>query len=183
MLFDPYAYDLAAAARQLPSPAAAAVAEYLLEVPEEARATLWHGLMQAIEGALDLWERTPPARRSAPPFTIQHTGKPRFNPDHLRRQTLEGWHRLVAIELRLAVQALEALLCAPEGRASDPPRRNGAYQPLLAEQCARVGQPYAELKRRVGALFALHILRWELRLLRYRASPVINDLLFPAAGR
>ncbi|HEY7346845.1 MAG TPA: hypothetical protein VH599_00905 [Ktedonobacterales bacterium] len=174
MSFDPYAFDLSAARQSAPL-AALSLADEFVEVPEEAQTALHRGLTAAIEGALDLWERTPSGHHSAPPpFTIQHAGKPRFNPDHLRRQTLEGWHRLIAIELRLAAQALEAVRCAPE---------NGVYQDLLTEQCTRAGQLYAELKRRAGSVFALLIFQWELRLLRYRASSVINDLLFPAAGR
>ncbi|HEY7356428.1 MAG TPA: hypothetical protein VH590_08170 [Ktedonobacterales bacterium] len=168
MPFDPYAFDLSRAAKQ---PAPAAEADERPAVPEEAQQHLCRALLRAIEQALDLEERVPPGHRSAPPaLPVQHAGKPRFDPDLLAQQTLPGWHRLVAIELRLAVLALEALCCVPEDRA---------YQDLLAEQCARVGQLYHELKRRAGACFALHILRWELRLLRYRASSVINDLLFP----
>ncbi|HLV98809.1 MAG TPA: hypothetical protein VKT82_09055 [Ktedonobacterales bacterium] len=175
MSFDPYAFDLSHAAKPSPPNAAIDLDDELLAVPAEAQRCICRALMQAIEGALDLEDRTPTGHRSPPPvFTVQHAGKPRFNPDDLRQQTLQGWHRLVAIELRLAVLALEALHCLPEDRT---------YQDLLAEQCARVGQLYAELKRRAGSGFALHILRWELRLLRYRDSPIINALLFPAAGR
>jgi hypothetical protein len=175
MPFDPYAFDLAKAATSSAPRPANNLADDLLAVPDEARGSLCRALMQAIEEALDYAERVPVGHRSPPPvLPVQHAGKPRFNPDDLRQQTLPGWHRLAAIELRLAVLALEALRCVPEDRA---------YQDLLAEQCARIGQLYAELKRRVGANFAMHILRWELRLLRYRDSPVINSLLFPAAGR
>ena len=175
MPFDPYAFDLSHAAKQRAARAAINLDDELLSVPEEAQRSIYRALMQAIEEALDLEERTPTGHHSQPPaFPVQHAGKPRFNPDDLRQQTLPGWHRLVAIELRLAVLALEALRCLPEDRT---------YQDLLAEQCARVGQLYAELKRRAGTCFALHILRWELRLLRYRDSPTINALLFPAAGR
>jgi hypothetical protein len=171
MRFDPYTFDLSTAARTSSSSAAAG-ADELPAVPEEARRMLCRALMRAIEHALDLEERVPPGHKPAPPtFTIRHAGKPRFNPDMLRQQKLQGWHRLIAIELWLAVLALEALRCLPEDRA---------YQDLLAEQCARVSQLYNEPKRRAGACFALHILHWELRLLCYRASPAINDLLFPA---
>lgn len=177
MLFDPYAYDLTTSAGpsplpgaglQAPAAAGASLADALLEVPQEAQDVLWQGLVQAVDGALDLWDRTPPARRSAPPFNIQHAGKLHFNPADLRAQTLEGWHRLVGIELRLAAQMLEALILG----------ESEVYRALLAEQCARVGQLYGELKRRAGARFALLILRWEARLLRYRASPVLAPLIY-----
>ena len=118
MLFDPYAYDLAPpgagarAARRERQPRARC-----WRVPEEARALLWRGLREAVEGALDLWEQTPPGDRRVPPsFAVQHAGKPRFDPAHLREQTLAGWHRLLGIELRLAAQALEALIA---GRFAD----------------------------------------------------------------
>jgi hypothetical protein len=173
MSFDPYALDVSTAARRPTTRPAGA--DDLLAVPQEAQRILSRALMRAIEGALDLWERTPAGHRAAlPAFDIQHAGRPRFNPDDLRQQTLEGWHRLVRIELHLAVRVLEAQCSAPE---------DARYQYLLAEQCTRVGQLYNELKRRVGEVFAPHILQWELHLLRYCASSVINELLFPAAGR
>lgn len=168
MLFDPYAYDLATSAPG-PLPGAALAAEALLEVPDEARATLWQGLMDAVGGALDLWEQLPSGvQREPPPFPVQHAGKRRFNPDDLRQQTLAGWHRLAGIELRLAAQALEALALM------DAP----VYREKLAEQCARMGQLYDELKRRAGEWVALALLRWELRLLRYRASPTLASLIY-----
>ncbi len=168
MLFDPYAADLARSARRSPLAGAALAVEEPAALPDEALAVLWQGLMEAVEGACDLWERTPPGHHSPPPlFTVQHAGKPYFNSAALREQTLAGWHRLMGLELRLAVQALEALALA----------ESELYRALLAEQCARVGQLYDELKRRAGA-FALHIFRWEVRLLRYRASPVVAPLIY-----
>ena len=78
-------------------------------------------------------------------------------------------HHLLRLELPQTVDALEALLFA---------HNDETYQPLLGEQCARVGQLYAELKRRAGAVTALLILQGGLRLLRYRASPVLAPLVF-----
>src|SRR5689334_5838943 len=78
-------------------------------------------------------------------------------------------HHLLRLELPQTVDALEALLFA---------HNDETYQPLLGEQCARVGQLYAELKRRAGAVTALLILQGELRLLRYRASPERAPLVF-----
>ena len=96
MLFDPYAYDLARPAQQTALTATRWPPTALLEVPQEARALLWHGLMEAVEGALDLWEQTPPGiGRAVPSFPVQHAGQQRFNPDDLRAQTLAGWHRLI----------------------------------------------------------------------------------------
>ncbi|HEY7358643.1 MAG TPA: hypothetical protein VH590_19310 [Ktedonobacterales bacterium] len=170
MLFDPYAYDLARPAHPALSPfgwASAAAAPPAL--PAEARSTFWQGLRRAVANALDLWERTPPGSRRPPPVLhVQHAGQPQFNPAALRQQTLAGLHQLLSIELRLAAEALEALLLASEATV---------YRALLAEQCGRVGQLYSELARRAGVGAALAILRWELGLLRYRASPVLAPLL------
>ncbi|HLV97247.1 MAG TPA: hypothetical protein VKT82_01100, partial [Ktedonobacterales bacterium] len=47
-----------------------------------------------------------------------------------------------------------------------------------AEQCARVGQLYAEMERRAGGWVAWALLHWELRLLRYRASSVLAPLIY-----
>jgi hypothetical protein len=169
MLFDPYTYDLTSSPRQEGPRQAALAADVLLAVPLAARGVLWAGLTAAVGEALAHWERIPAGGAAEPPtFPIQHAGKRSFNPADLRQQTLAGWHRLTGIELRLGVQALEALLQAdtPLARA------------MLAEQCARVGQLYSELERRAGADIARCILRWELRLLRYRASPVLASLLY-----
>jgi hypothetical protein len=50
------------------------------------------------------------------------------------------------------------------------------FEASLAEECSRVGQLYHEMERRAGAWVAL--LRWELRLLRYRISPVVASLVY-----
>ena len=143
-------------------------AALLLDVPPEARHTLWRGLTRAMEGALWLWEAAPTSRREPPPLALRHLGRPYFNSCALHQQTLEGVHRLLRLELPLTVDVLETLLFASEGDACS----------LLAEQCVRVGQLYAELKRRAGEVMALLILQWELRLLRYRASSVVAPLVF-----
>ena len=85
MLFDPYAHDLATAARQPRLPGDTLTTSALLAVPTEARTLLWHGLTEAVAGALDLWEQTPPGHRGAlPSFSVQHAGKPQFDPAALR---------------------------------------------------------------------------------------------------
>ncbi len=167
MFFDPYRYDLA----HLPqSPADPLAARALLAVPQEARAWLWHGLREAVEGTLALWERTAPGvQHPLPVFTLHHTGQPRFNEADLRRQPLENWHRLLGVELRLAAQTLEALILTNDA---------ATYAPRLAEQCARVGQLYAEMYRRANEWVATALLKWELKLLRYRASPIVGPLVY-----
>jgi hypothetical protein len=125
-------------------------------------------LTRALEGALWLWEDAPTSSRQPPPLALRHLGPPSFNTLDLHRQSLEGIHRLLRLELPLTVDVLEALLWGHDDKA----------HALLAEQCARVGQLYAELKRRAGAAFALLILQDELRLLRYRASSVVAPMVF-----
>jgi hypothetical protein len=168
-IFDPYAYDLNRPALAALPPAEALLGRALLSVPSEARGVLWHGLRNAVEGALDLWERTPPGARHAPHvFTIQHAGRPQFDDAMLRQQTLEGWHRLAGVELRLTAEVLEALIW----------ENTPVHREMLGEQCARVGQLYCELARRAGVGVALSVLKGELRLLRHRASPLLVALIY-----
>ncbi len=167
MLFDPYGYDLSHQQPQPPYDALAADA--LLEVPSKARDVLWRGLIDAVENTLSLWERAPSgAKREPPVFLVQHTGKRRFDEAMLRAQTLAGWHRLMGLELRVAAQALEALI------QHDTPD----HREMLAEQCARVGQLYAEMRRRANEWVARALLTWELRLLRYRDSAAVGPLVY-----
>ncbi len=163
MLFDPYAFDRKTSARRLLLPGATPEDAALLEVPLEARKVLCPGLCDAVEGALDAWERTPPGvKREPPAFLVQHVGRPQFDEAMLRRQPLENWHQLMGLELRLTVEVLEALI------GEDKP----IYHEMLAEQYIRVGQLYREMGRRAGEGVAQATLAWELRLLRYRASAV-----------
>ena len=74
----------------------------------------------------------------------------------------------MGLELRLTVQVLEALV------GEDKP----IYHQMLAEQYTRVGQLYREMERRAGAWMALAQLTWELKLLRYRASPAVGPLVY-----
>lgn len=169
MIFDPYGYERTRAARKREQATDLLAAGALLAVPLEAQETIWRGLRAAVEGTLDLYERTPAGvKRQPPAFTIQHTGQPCFDPAALRYQTLEGWHHLTSLELRLATHVLEALI------QSDTP----THRDMLGEQCARIGQLYSELKRRAGQDMALAILRGELRLLRYRNSPIVGPLIY-----
>ena len=169
MVFDPYGYDLNRPSQPALPPADALLVGALLGVPQEARSLLLDGLRNAVEGALDAWERTPPGVRREPPvFTVQHAGQPRFNPADLRHLTLEDWHRVTGLELRLTVEALEALL------QDDQP----IYREMLAEQCERVCQLFGEMHRRANEWIAQALLKWELKLLRYRASPAVAPLVY-----
>jgi hypothetical protein len=169
MVFNPYAYDLAVARRQPPLPDEALVARVLPQMHPDARRILWRGLVAAAEGALTLWEQSPPGmKREPPPFLVQHVGKPYFNEADLRQQTLDGWHCLMGLELRLAAEALDALILVDADE----------YRPLLAEECVRVGQLYAEMKRRANEWVAQALLAWELHLLRYRGSSTLLALIY-----
>jgi hypothetical protein len=72
---------------------------------------------------------------------------------------LSDWHRFTGLELRLAVEALEALL------QEDQP----IYRQMLAEECERVGQLFSEMQRRANGWIAKALLAWELKLLHYRS--------------
>jgi hypothetical protein len=170
MVFDPYGYDLNHPAHQPVQPSDPLAAGALLDVPLEARDVLWRGLRDAAEGAQTLREQTPPGVAHEPPiFTVQHAGRPQFDDTMLRQQSLENWHRLMGIELRIGAQALEALILTDNIEK---------YGPMLAEQCARVGQLYREMQRRSWEWLAKALLTWELKLLRYRASPVVSPLVY-----
>lgn len=167
-LFDPYGYDLNRPAPRLPLPAVAH-ADALLGIPQATRDIFWRGLSRALEGALALWEQTPPGVKREPPvFPVQHAGRPCFDEAWLRQQSQENWHRLMGLELRITVQALEALVQVEDFR----------YRQMLGEQCTRVGQLHREMERRAGAWVARALLQWELRLLRYRASSVVGPLVY-----
>ena len=146
----------------------------LAGVPTEARTLLWQGMLRAVEPVVWLWEQTPAgARHALPPRVLEHWGD-RFNDAILPRQALEHMRRVWRIEFSVAADVLKALLL--EGSSAD-------YAPLLAACCTRIGQIYSEIKRRCGLVFALLTLRWELKLLSYRGSPVVAPLLFEEVGR
>jgi hypothetical protein len=169
MIFDPYAYDLRRSASMPALAAPGGVAGALPPLSSDALQTIWHGLMQAVEGTLALWEQTPTAtKHELPVFTVQHAGQPLFDPAWLRQQSQANWHRLMGIEARLAAQALEALILDDTQE----------HREMLAEECARIGQLHHEMTRRAGEEIALPILRFELRVLRYRASPTLAPLIY-----
>ena len=178
MLFDPYAYDLAATARQ-PRAGTRAVSDLLtttalLTVPLEARTLLWQGLLHAVDPAIWVWEQTPPGtRHTLPPRALEHFGQ-RLNDAVFPRQPMEPMRRVWRIEITLGADLVEALVLGGS---------SATYAPLLAACCTRIGQVYSEIKRRGGSLFALLMLRWELKLLGYRGSAVLAPLLFEEVGR
>lgn len=146
----------------------------LAGIPAEARALLWQGMLRAVEPAVWLCEQTPPGTRHAlPPRVLAHWGE-RFNAALLPRQTWAHMRRVWRIEFAVAADALEALLLDGD---------ETGYAPLLAACCTRIGQIYSEIKRRCGLLFALLLLRWELKLLGYRGSQAVAPLLFEEEGR
>ena len=151
-----------------------ALRDPLAGVPAEARTLLWQGFIRALDPVVWVWEQTPAgARHALPPRILEHFGE-RFNDAALPRQPMENMRRLWRIEITLAADLLEAQIL--DGA-------NDAYAPLLTACCTRIGQLYGEIKRRCGRLFAVLTLRWELRLLRNRGSPVVAPLLFEEVSR
>lgn len=140
----------------------------MADVPAEARSWFWRRLTQAIDD--DLWDDPEgPITVSGPPtLSVPLLGHPPYDDALLRPLTLEGIRRIARLEGRLALECLEAWLSAPPG---------ADYFALLREHCARLGQLYGELRRRLGVTIALLLLDWELRLLRYRHSGAVIPLI------
>ncbi|HEU5200809.1 MAG TPA: hypothetical protein VFU32_14315 [Ktedonobacterales bacterium] len=152
----------------------AAFGDPLAGVPVEARTLLWQGMLKAVEPVVWLCEQTPPGTSHAlPPRVLEHCGE-RFNDALLPRQRWEHMRRVWRIEFSITADVLEALLL--DGDEAE-------YAPLLAACCTRIGQIYNEIKRRCGVLFALLLLRWEVKLLGYRGSLVVAPLLFEEEGK
>jgi hypothetical protein len=150
---------------------AAAERDPLLGIDQEVRDVFWQGLIRALEPALWLVEQTPlGTRHPLPQRVLEHLGD-RLNARWLRKLAREHLRRLLKIEVGVTLEVLETLLLDSTG--------DGSHAPLAAA-CTRVGQVYAELKRRHGMLLAYSLLRWELRLLTYRASPAAAALAFKA---
>ena len=165
--------------------------ETLLDgVDPDARPALWKGLVKALEASEPPAQgrgvppvSRPPlaaggrptgvghAQREPLPFLYQHYARPRFQRSDPRDLDLAGWHKKVRLALWMAAEALETLRALP---------RANEYLTMLAEQCAWMGQLYADLKRRAGPCFAPLIFQGELRFLQHRASAAVTDLLFAA---
>jgi hypothetical protein len=142
----------------------------LAGVPREAQSWLWNRLLQAVEETV--WDRAacPPRQPPEVSLPVSRLGQPPFSPEMLRDIPLRGLRRMQRLEVRLALEALEAWLLAPY--------RGERFLELMREHCNRIGQLYSEMRRRLGAPLALVFLNWELRLLRYRGSFVVAPLAF-----
>jgi hypothetical protein len=140
------------------------------------QAVLWSWLVRAIDESL--WEIAglfPPSSPALEP-PEQH-GPPPFPAGYLCPRPLDGLRRLLRGEARLSIEALEILVLS---RVPQP-----RVEQALTAHCARIGQLYLEMQRRLGVGVALPLLVWELRLLRHRGSPVAAPLAFgplPAQG-
>ena len=133
------------------------------------QAVLWSWLLRAIDESL--WEMAglfPPSSPALEP--LEQHGPPPFPADLLGQRSLAGLRRLARAEARLAVEALEILVLS---RVPQP-----RVEQVLLAHCARMGQLYLEMQRRLGAGIALPLLIWELRLLRHRGSTVAAPLAF-----
>lgn len=180
----------------------------LAGVPEEARRVIWRRLLEATEGLVTYWSETPPGNRVEMTPALQHTGHALFSPADLLGQPTANLRRLLAIEARLTGDAAEAfiLFSVPSNGSSYSDVRAApalksvpanakeinrfapgydhdpaAAWALLRDQCARLGQLYAEMKRRTWVGLALLLLDWELRILRYRYSSAVAPLLWGEA--
>ncbi|HEU5370665.1 MAG TPA: hypothetical protein VFU69_19485 [Ktedonobacterales bacterium] len=150
----------------------AAQSALLAGVPEEARRVILRRLFEATDGLVTYWSETPTGRAFEPNPALRHTGHAPFQPDDLFCQPTLNLRRLMGIEARLTVEAAEAFILGQD---------HVAAWIALRDQCARLGQLYAELKRRTWVGLALLLLDWELRILRYRSSSVVASLLWGEA--
>ena len=129
----------------------------LAGVPSEIQALLWSGLVRSLDASL--WERVDVSGQRSPqpePPRVRQALPP-IDARSLRALAIAGLRRLLRLELRLAVKALEAWVSSP-GEA----RTAGA---MLAAHCTRAGQVYTQLQRRLGACVALPLLGLEFHLL------------------
>ncbi len=129
----------------------------LAGVPSEVQSLLWSALVRALDATL--WERVEVSGYRSPQPEPPHVRRalPPMDARSLRALAVDSLRRLLRLELRLAVEALEAW-------ASSAGEARAAYT-ILAAHCTRAGQLYTQLQRRLGASAALPMLGWELRLL------------------
>jgi hypothetical protein len=171
MVIRPDAPAAPSARSQGAPPAPTLPADPLAGVPVEIRSFLWRWLLRALDDSLweadgllvtfrptqdDLAERACPAP---------------FDPAALRTLARETLRRLLRVEVRLALEALEVALLTRSQTAC-----SFAFA-LMQAHCTHIGQLYRELVVRVGAT-ALLFLGWELRLLRHRGSGAVAPLIW-----
>jgi hypothetical protein len=153
----------------------AAFGDSLAGVPEELQTLLWEEFWQAVEPVSDFAAQTPPGTRHAlPPRSLTHCGE-RFQTAHLGGQQWTGLCRLWRVQFWLAADALEALILDHY--------QGFEYALIFNACCTRIGQIYHEAERRGGTWFAMFMLYWEGRMLRYRGSLAVEPLLFEEVGR
>ena len=144
-----------------------------ISVPEEAQRWLWQGWVAALEPTLAHWSQTPAGTpRALPQRALTPLGT-RFKEEALLEQSPENLLRLLTLDLTTGLEVLETFLLA--GSTDE-------WYALLAGCCSRIGQLYAELRRRFGVLLAVTLLRRELKLLGHRAAPAVADLVYERPG-
>ncbi len=140
-------------------------------MPAEIRSLLWHWLLRALDETL--WDADGllvtfrPTEEDLP----ERVCPPLFDPTLLRKLAREALRKMLRVEIRLALEALEVFML------SRSPSATALAFALVQAHCAHIGQLYRELCYRVYDLAWLDLL-WELRLLRHRASQVVAPLLW-----
>ena len=142
-------------------------AELLAGIALEARPAVWERLRAALDATRLPWIPTP---ASLPTPDLEMLTPPPLDEATLRGLSLAAWHRLVALEGQMTMDTVLAV-------AVQVTQREVLLARLVAH-CARLGQLYAEIRRRAGQFFALPLLEWDLSLLRYRFTHAVASLLY-----
>ena len=146
-------------------------ADPLAGVPLEIRSFLWRWLLRALDDALWDADALLVVCRPTEDDLPEQVCPPPLAPHVLRDLAREALRRLLRVEVRLALEALEVFLL------SRRPAAGAAVFALAQAHCTHIGQVYSALRARVPEL-ALLDLAWELRLLRHRGSGSVAPLLW-----
>ena len=161
----------AAARPEATPPASEWVADPLAGVPLEIRSFLWRWLLRALDASVWDADGLLVVCRPTEDDLPEHLCPPPFAPSVLRDLAREALRRLLRVEVRLALEALEVFLLSRRPAAST------AAFALAQAHCTHIGQLYSALRARVPEL-ALLDLAWELRLLHHRGSGSVAPLLW-----
>jgi hypothetical protein len=168
----PAAVYLQPAARPPAAPQEPALSAELLEgLPSEIRSFVWRWLLRALEESL--WDADGPLAFACPTQEDlpERVCPAPFDPNALRPLAREALRRLLRVEVRLALEALEV------ARLSRSQRVSAFACALVQAHGTHIGQLYHALYERVHELAWLDLL-WELRLLRHRASGAVAPLVW-----
>jgi hypothetical protein len=146
-------------------------AELLAGIPSEIRSLVWRWLLRALDDAL--WDADGPLAFACPTQEDlpERVCPAPFDPDALRPLAREVLRRLLRVEVRLALAALEVAVLTRS------PSAYAQASALVQAHGTHIGQLYRALCERIHDLAWLDLL-WELRLLRHRGSGAVAPLIW-----